>query len=250
MTMRWLRPVTRLRSVSQRSDPNRWPHQPHRDGFGSGVGVRLGVFVGCVTDSRADFEIAEGVRDRHARAGSAEGDQASLAGRTPVGAEQMADELDADTQAVTDEKCRQSPTIITFEPFVVVEAIVLHSTFGRPRNPPSRLVICGGSAELVPTKRYVVSQMVDEAAKVALPWKPPRDPNDELTDRLHAELSGRIKNAHGDVKRLNAVMREYFDGMDLLHRDGGRVEVRPVLRPAQLQRFLDQGDFPGGRHGI
>jgi hypothetical protein len=52
-----------------------------------------------------------------------------------------------------------------------------------------------------------------------------------------------MAGAGGDVKRLNAMMREYFDGMDLLHRDGGRVE-RPVLRPAQLQRFLDQGDFP------
>jgi BMFP domain-containing protein YqiC len=74
----------------------------------------------------------------------------------------------------------------------------------------------------------------------------PADPHDELTDRLHRELSGRIQNARGDVKRLNAVVREYFDGMDLLHRDEGRVEIRPVLRPAQLQRFLDQGDFPEG----
>jgi hypothetical protein len=45
---------------------------------------------------------------------------------------------------------------------------------------------------------------------------------------------------------IRAVFREWFEGMDLLHRDDGRVEIRPVLRPAQRQRFLDRGDFPMG----
>src|SRR5436309_5192112 len=58
-----------------------------------------------------------------------------------------------------------------FEPVVVVVTIVDHSTFGRPRNAPSRVGICTGSEELPPTNRYVVSQMPGAPAKVQLGMK-------------------------------------------------------------------------------
>jgi hypothetical protein len=74
----------------------------------------------------------------------------------------------------------------------------------------------------------------------------PADTVSAVQHRLRAALAERMNDAGGDVKRLNAVLREYFDGMDLLIRDDGAVEIRPILRPAQLARFLDRGHVPDG----
>src|SRR4051794_38019556 len=65
----------------------------------------------------------------------------------------------------------KSPPTISFVPVVVPVASADASTFGRPRNSPSRVGIWSGSAELPPTKRYVESQVAGLAANVVLLMK-------------------------------------------------------------------------------
>ena len=79
-----------------------------------------------------------------------------------------------------------------------------------------------------------------EAARDALATvgedEPSADPLLDFYGRLAAELDGHVKGAAGDVKRLNVILREYFDAVALAPTDGG-VLVTPRLAWEAVERI-------------
>jgi len=68
------------------------------------------------------------------------------------------------------------------------------------------------------------------------------EPTDALLDfygALQGALAGRVADARGDVKRLNAAMRDYFEAVELRAVATG-VEVRPLLSAQASARILHQ----------
>jgi DNA invertase Pin-like site-specific DNA recombinase len=96
------------------------------------------------------------------------------------------------------------------------------------------------------------------AATDALRDIPSGEPVDALLDffaGLRDELAGRVQGAGGDVRRLNATVRDFFDRVELTHVDDG-VRILPVLGSAAAERILSDPDrwphdvatvLPGGR---
>lgn len=75
------------------------------------------------------------------------------------------------------------------------------------------------------------------------------EPTDALLDffnGLRAELTGRVARAEGDVKRLAACMRDYFQRVELTVTEEG-VRIAPVLSAAATERIfrtmLDEEDM-------
>jgi hypothetical protein len=68
------------------------------------------------------------------------------------------------------------------------------------------------------------------------------DPLLDFFSALRDELAGRTTGAGGDVKRLNLVVRDYFERVVLTsHSPGGDmqdVQVLPMLNPAATRRLL------------
>lgn len=66
----------------------------------------------------------------------------------------------------------------------------------------------------------------------------------DVLARVWEALSGRVADAEGDVRKLNAALREWFSGFELHHIDGV-LNVIPVLNVPTLQRVLrDPERFP------
>jgi site-specific DNA recombinase len=76
-----------------------------------------------------------------------------------------------------------------------------------------------------------------EAALAGVEVEIDLDPILDFATALRDEIAGRVESARGDVKRLNAVLRDTFDSIMLTASDEG-VEIGPVLNRATVERVL------------
>jgi hypothetical protein len=87
-------------------------------------------------------------------------------------------------------------------------------------------------------QRRAVSRLA--AAQHAAMDAASENPDDEIVrfyTALYAELSGRVGEARGDVKRANAALRTFFDAVELTHTDEG-TRMDPVLSAEAARRVL------------
>lgn len=75
-------------------------------------------------------------------------------------------------------------------------------------------------------------------AKDVVAGEVPVDPMLDFFNRLSAELVGRVDTTRGDVRRTNAVLRDFFARIELTATDAG-VRMLPVLSAAAQARILD-----------
>jgi hypothetical protein len=71
------------------------------------------------------------------------------------------------------------------------------------------------------------------------------EPVDAMLDfynALRKELAGRVEGAGGNVKRLNACLRDYFERVELRETDGGCIVIRPVLSDEATARIVGNTD--------
>ena len=59
-----------------------------------------------------------------------------------------------------------------------------------------------------------------------------------VMERIWEALSGRIEEAKGDIKKLNAALREWFDRFELHHEDDGSISIFPLLSATGVARIL------------
>jgi site-specific DNA recombinase len=86
-------------------------------------------------------------------------------------------------------------------------------------------------------------------ALAAVQQEAPVDPMLDFFNRLSAELTGRVGATNGDVRRTNAVLRDFFAAVELTATDDG-VRMLPVLSPAATARILeDPALWPHGVTG-
>jgi hypothetical protein len=72
----------------------------------------------------------------------------------------------------------------------------------------------------------------------------PIDPLLDVLSRLMSELAGRKAGAGDDVRRMNALVRDYFDEVALVRSEEG-LSLMPVLSEAVAQRIMDDvGEWP------
>jgi hypothetical protein len=79
-----------------------------------------------------------------------------------------------------------------------------------------------------------------DAALDAMSAEPEREHADVL-ERVWEALSGRIEDAHGDVRKLNAALREMFEVLRLEHVEVG-LRITPVLSADAILRVARQDD--------
>jgi hypothetical protein len=79
------------------------------------------------------------------------------------------------------------------------------------------------------------------AALDAINAEPAEDEQDVLAQVWHA-ISGRVADAHGDIRRLNAVLREWFAAFRLSHDANGAARISPILSPAAFEPILRNAD--------
>lgn len=73
----------------------------------------------------------------------------------------------------------------------------------------------------------------------------------DVLDRVWEALSGRVRDADGDLRKLNAALREWFDGFALDRPYDDVVWVGPMLSDDAVARVLRDPDrFPGYTQGI
>jgi hypothetical protein len=83
------------------------------------------------------------------------------------------------------------------------------------------------------------------AALDALSADSPADDGDVL-GRVWEALSGSVDGAQGDIRKLNAALREWFDEFGL-HRTADGLEVVPVMSAQAIARLLRQNLPPAAR---
>lgn len=82
-----------------------------------------------------------------------------------------------------------------------------------------------------------------DAALDALNQPQPEADDGDVMARIWRVLSGAIADAEGDVKAVNAALRETFERFDLHHTDHGFLVV-PTLSPAATVRALKESGIP------
>jgi hypothetical protein len=86
-----------------------------------------------------------------------------------------------------------------------------------------------------------------DAALDALNADPEQEDSDVLS-RIWEALSGRVADTDGDIRKLNAVLRELFASFEL-HRDEEGMRIVPVLSETAIARILqDPARWPHGAH--
>ena len=65
----------------------------------------------------------------------------------------------------------------------------------------------------------------------------PTDRVDDFMERVRGELTGRMDHARGDIKRTNALMREFFEAVELVTTDRG-VRIAPLLSVQAAERIM------------
>lgn len=64
------------------------------------------------------------------------------------------------------------------------------------------------------------------------------DQTADVMARIWHALDGRVKDAQGDVRRLNSALREWFDAFELHHVDDGTIRIEPLLSATAVARTL------------
>lgn len=59
-----------------------------------------------------------------------------------------------------------------------------------------------------------------------------------VMERIWEALSGRVHEAQGDIKKLNAALREWFDRFELHHHDDGSIGIVPFLSGTAVARVM------------
>jgi DNA invertase Pin-like site-specific DNA recombinase len=68
----------------------------------------------------------------------------------------------------------------------------------------------------------------------------PRTEDEDVLNRVWEVLSGRMKDAEGDLKKLTAALREWFQGFGLQRGDDGSLSVVPILSASAIARILKE----------
>ena len=70
------------------------------------------------------------------------------------------------------------------------------------------------------------------------------EPNEgDVLERIWQALSGRVADADGNIKKLNAVLREWFARFELERQVDGLLRIVPILSPAAVARILHEPDI-------